>query len=101
MAFEIRFADESLAKLQYEDAKRDRTYPPGIAQRFRKRLQSIRSAAGEHDLHALKGNGFEKLQGKRGHQHSMKLNDQWRLILEIKEGNPKKIVWVVGIEDYH
>ncbi len=101
MAFEIRFKDESLEKLQYEDVKRDRAYPRGIAQRFRKRLQAIRGATGEHDLYALKGNGFEKLQGKREHQHSMRLNDQWRLILEIQEGNPKKIVWVVGIEDYH
>ena len=31
----------------------------------------------------------------------MMLNDQWRLILEIVEGNPNKIIWIVGIEDYH
>ncbi len=44
---------------------------------------------------------FERLKGKRAHQHSMRLNDQWRLILEISKGNPENMVFVVGIEDYH
>jgi len=101
MAFEVRFKDESLEELQKEDAGRDKAYPPGIAKAFRKRLQFIRGAADERDLSAMRGNRFEKLQGKRGHQYSMRLNDQWRLILEIEGDNPKKTVWIVAIEDYH
>lgn len=30
----------------------------------------------------------------------MRLNDQWRLILEIRFGK-EKLIHVVGIEDYH
>jgi proteic killer suppression protein len=100
MAFEIRFKDESLEELQREDAKRDMAYPPGIGKAFRKRIQFIRSAGDERDLY-MRQNRFEKLQGKRQHQYSMRLNDQWRLILEIEGDNPNKIIWIVAIEDYH
>ena len=31
----------------------------------------------------------------------MRLNDQWRLILEISGTSPNKIIEIVGIEDYH
>jgi toxin HigB-1 len=101
MAFEIRFKDESLEELQREDAKRDKAYPPGIAKAFRKRLQFIRGAGSERDLYALHSHRFERLQGKRQHQYSMRLNDQWRLILEMQGDNPNKIIWIVAIEDYH
>jgi proteic killer suppression protein len=100
MAFEIRFKDESLEELQREDAKRDKAYPPGIGKAFRKRMQFIRCAGDERDLY-MRQNRFEKLQGKRQHQYSMRLNDQWRLILEIEGDNPNKIIWIVAIEDYH
>jgi len=101
MAFEIRFKDESLEELQREDAKRDKAYPPGIAKAFRKRLQFMRSVGKEQDLYAMNSYRFEKLQGKRQHQYSMRLNDQWRLILEMEGDNPNKIIWIVAIEDYH
>jgi len=31
----------------------------------------------------------------------MRLNDQWRLILEIRGDGKEKLIHVVGIEDYH
>ncbi len=100
MAFEVRFKDESLEKLE-KDAQLDTGYQPGIGKTFRKRMQLIRSAADERDFYALKSLHYEKLKGKRKHQHSMMLNGQWRLIVEVEDGNPKKIVSIVAIEDYH
>jgi proteic killer suppression protein len=100
MAFEVRFKDESLEELQEENAAKDKAYPAGVGKRFRKSLNWIRGATCELDLYQLKGLGFEKLKGKRQHQCSMKLNDQWRLILQMEGSNPT-IVWIVGIEDYH
>jgi plasmid maintenance system killer protein len=58
-------------------------------------------AVDERDLIAVRGNNFEKLKGNRSHQYSMRLNDQWRLILEIKTASPKNIVVVIDIVDYH
>jgi proteic killer suppression protein len=44
---------------------------------------------------------FEKLKGARSHQHSMRLNAQYRLIVELHGKGQEKVVYVVGIEDYH
>jgi proteic killer suppression protein len=101
MAFEVRFKDESLEKLQRENAKEDKAYPPGIGRTFRKRVDYIRRANDERDLSTMRSVGFERLKGQRQHQHSMRLNDQWRLILEMEGDYPNKIVWIVAIEDYH
>jgi toxin HigB-1 len=43
---------------------------------------------------------YEKLRGREG-QYSMRLNDQWRLIVELHGEPPRKTVFIVGIEDYH
>lgn len=100
MAFEVRFRDQQLEKLE-ADVQLDRMYQPGIGERFRKRMRFVRDAKDERDFYAMKSLHYEKLKGRRDHQRSMKLNDQWRLVLEIAEGNPNKIIWIVGIEDYH
>jgi|SRR5882762_3930519 len=100
MAFEVRFRDESLEELQGENAK-SKAYSSEVSKVFRKRIQFIRDAADERDFYSMRSLRFEKLQGKREHQYSMRLNDQWRLILEIQGDNPKKTILVVAIEDYH
>jgi proteic killer suppression protein len=100
MAFEIRFKDESLERLE-TDARRDGAYAPGIGRTFRKRMQMIRCASDERDFCAMRSLKLERLKGKREHQFSMGLNDQWRLILELEVDNPQKTVYIVAIEDYH
>ncbi len=32
---------------------------------------------------------------------TLRINDQWRLIIEIVENSPKNIIRIVEIEDYH
>lgn len=64
-------------------------------------MQTIRGAPDERDLYVLKSLHFEKLKGQHSHQHSIRLNDQWRLILEFKGKAPNKTVVIVAIEDYH
>ena len=68
---------------------------------FRRRMQFIRAARDERDFRAMKSLHFERLKGARSHQSSMRLNDQWRLILEFEPGPEGKVVLVVGVEDYH
>jgi toxin HigB-1 len=41
------------------------------------------------------------LKGNRSSQHSMRLNKQWRLIVEFEGVAPNKLVAVISIEDYH
>ena len=67
----------------------------------RKRLQFIRAAADERAFYAMKSLHYEKLQGDRAGQRSMRLNDQWRLIVRLEEDDAGKQVVVVSIADYH
>jgi proteic killer suppression protein len=64
-------------------------------------MQVIRAAPDERDFYALKGLRFEKLEGARSHQRSMRLTIRWRLILEPHSEAPNKVVRIIGIEDYH
>jgi proteic killer suppression protein len=100
MAFEVSYKDESLERLE-RDAKFTAGHPPAVIKAFRKQMWAIRNAVDERDLRERRGAHFEKLKGDRDHQYSMRLNDQWRLILEIEGKGANKTVIVVGIEDYH
>ena len=79
----------------------DGGYEPGVVKAFRKRMQAIRNGVDERDLRACKGNHYEKLEPPRDHQYSMRLNKQWRLILEWHGEDEERTVWIMGIEDYH
>lgn len=97
---DIEYKDEDLDRLETELAF-TAGFSRDVVKGFRKRIQVIRAAHDERDFYQLKGNRFEKLKGNRAHQYSMRVNDQWRLIVEIKPASPKNIISVIGIEDYH
>lgn len=97
---DVEHEDSDLERLE-RDPSFNAKLGQALVKAFRKRMQLIRAANDERDFYALKSLRFEKLKGDRSHQRSMRLNEQWRLILEIREGNPGKLVIVKGIEDYH
>jgi proteic killer suppression protein len=97
---EVEFADEWLDRLE-TDPGFNAGFAREIVRAYRMRMQMIRAALDERSFYALKSLHFEKLKGHRDHQRSMRLNDQWRLILEIKPSNPKNMIVVINIEDYH
>lgn len=97
---QIQFKNPDLDRLE-TDVEFTAGFSRDIIRAFRKRIQAIRAAVDERDLYAVRGNNFEKLKGDRSHQYSMRLNDQWRLIMEIKHSSPKNIIVVIDIEDYH
>ena len=98
MKFE--FASDETKSLA-EGKESDRNYQAGIGQAFRKRIQSIAAAKDIRDLYAIRSHRFEKLKGERSHQYSMRLNDQWRLIVEIREAADEPVIVIISIEDYH
>jgi proteic killer suppression protein len=97
---DIEIADEELERLA-GDPHDDGRLPPGIAKAFRKRLWFIAQATGVGDLYGLHGARFEKLKGDRAGQYSMRLNDQWRLILELVGVATEETVRIIEIDDYH
>ncbi len=100
MGMEVAFEDPDLDRLE-TDAAFTGGYAPPIVRGFRKAMFAIRAAQDERDLYAARGLRFEKLQGPRAHQHSLRINLQWRLIVELRGKGSDKTVHVVGIEDYH
>lgn len=97
---EVEFKGSTFDRLE-TDAKFTADFTASVVSAYRKRLQLIRAATDERDFYAMKSLHFEKLQGNRSHQHSMRLNDQWRLIIELRGKRSEKVVLIVGIEDYH
>ena len=65
-----------------------------VAQR---RLNALESATQLDDLLVPPGNRLEILNGNRKGQHSIRINDQYRICFEWKEGR----AYSVEITDYH
>lgn len=97
---EIEFSNDTLNRLETEKGLTG-GYPREIVRAYRRRLQAMRAASDERDLYAFASWRFKKLHGGRSHQRSIRLNDQWRLVVEVKQASPKNIIVVVSIEDYH
>lgn len=57
----------------------------------------VNNAADLHDLRAPPGNRLEKLRGDRAGQHSIRINQQWRICFRWRDGDAHD----VEIVDYH
>lgn len=71
----------------------------GIERAARLKLDRLEAAVTLKDLAALPGNRFEILKGDRKGQHSIRINDQWRVCFEWSQKAPGPIN--VEIVDYH
>ena len=100
LRMEIEFADDDLRRLEV-DPKFNAGFAEAIVRRFRKAINFIRSCRDERDFRQMRSMNYEKLKGNRKHQHSVRINDQWRLIFTIKKAQPTNVIVVVAIEDYH
>jgi proteic killer suppression protein len=96
----VRHVDAKLERAEMDPAF-DAGLGRPLVRGFRKVMGWIREAEDERDFYALKSLHYEKLKGKRSHQRSMRLNDQFRLILELEPSAGGNIVVIIGVEDYH
>jgi proteic killer suppression protein len=72
---EVQFRDAKLDRLEI-DPRYDGGFSHAVVTAFRKRMQMIRAADDERAFYQMKSLHFEKLQGSRSHQHSMRLNNR-------------------------
>lgn len=96
----VTFADLHLERLFIDESSRS-AWSPAIVRAFRRLVALIAEVEDERGLRSLPGLHFEKLAGRRSHQYSMRLNRQFRLVVEIESHLPKNIIHIVSIEDYH
>ena len=78
------------------EGKRVRQFD-GFRAQAERRLERIDNATSLMDLAALPGNRLEALHGDRRGQHSIRINNQWRICFVWKDDGP----YDVEIVDYH
>lgn len=77
--------------------QRSRRLPPDIQQVALRKLRMLNRAQTLHDLRVPPANRLERLSGDRAGQYSIRINDQWRVCFEWRDGH----AWQVEITDYH
>lgn len=77
--------------------RRSRRLPPDIQSVALRKLRLLNQARVLQDLRVPPGNRLEALKGSRAGQHSIRINDQWRICFVWQDGGPSN----VDIVDYH
>jgi proteic killer suppression protein len=72
-------------------------FPADLVAATRRKLAWLDAAADLRDLRSPPGNRLEALSGDRAGQHSIRINDQWRICFRWSEGGADD----VEIVDYH
>lgn len=90
------YKDADIKRL-LEGREKMKKYPPEILQTARRKLIMLDAAATLQSLRIPPGNRLEKLTGTRDGQHSIRINDQYRICFVWENGN----AFDVEITDYH
>lgn len=89
------FADRRTKDL-YETGKAKR-FPADVAKRAARKLEYVDLATKLEDLRTPPGNRLHTLEGDRKGQHSISINDQWRICFRFEDGD----AFDVEVCDYH
>jgi proteic killer suppression protein len=89
------FRDDETATIW--SGRRSRRLPPDIQTVPLRKLRLINNAKRLDDLRVPPGNRLEVLKQDRQGQHSIRINDQWRICFVWRENNAHE----VEIVDYH
>ena len=77
--------------------RRSRRLPQDIQEVARRKLRMLNNAHSLRDLRIPPANRLERLRGERSGQHSIRINDQWRVCFVWRSGD----AFDVEIVDYH
>lgn len=89
------FADKEAERIWHGLASR--RLPTDIQQIARRKLRMLNNASTLDDLRVPPANRLEALKGNRKGEHSIRINDQWRICFRWKEGDAHEVT----IVDYH
>jgi toxin HigB-1 len=88
----------------FRDAETERIFQQQLSKQFRsiektalRKLMHLNQARSLRDLAAIPGNRLEALKGTKKGQHSIRINDQYRICFAWKDGDACD----VKITDYH
>src|SRR5512135_2645802 len=91
------FGDPATADLFHgRNTARSRRFPADVSKAALRKLDVINAAQGLDDLRSPPGNRLESLKGGYKGFHSLRVNDQWRIIFRWENGASD-----VSLIDYH
>ena len=93
----IRSFRGTFAQLILLDRQVPKGFPADIAKVARRKLVQVNNAGRLGDLAVPPGNKLEALQGSLAGKHSIRINDQWRIVFRWTAAGPEE----VEIRDYH
>ncbi len=76
---------------------RAKRFPPDVSGRAARKLEYVDLATRLEDLRVPPGNRLHSLEGDRKGQHSISINDQWRICFRFEDGD----AYDVEVCDYH
>ncbi len=88
-------ADRDTERLFSRDSVRG--LPPALQRAMLRKLVMLDAADTLQDLLSPPGNRLEKLRSDRAGQHSIRINEQWRICFRWRDGDAHE----VEIVDYH
>jgi proteic killer suppression protein len=97
---EIVFADPILGLIETEEAGQTRL-PVPVIKSARRKLTVLRAATDDRSLRNWKSLHYKKLKGDRAGQRSIRLNDQYRMVVALDESTNPQTLTIIAIEDYH
>jgi toxin HigB-1 len=92
------FADKLTADLFHGQATaRSRRVPSDVMRSALRKLAQLDAAARLDDLRVPRANRLEALAGRLRGLHSIRVNDQWRIVFRWREDGPHDVAFI----DYH
>lgn len=91
----ISFGSKETEKIW--QGERSKKLPPEIQEIARRKLRMLHNSQTVTDLRIPPSNRLEKLSGNLKEFHSIRINNQWRIIFKWNEGQASE----VEIIDYH
>ena len=77
--------------------RRTTRVPPGLRSAIARKFDMLNATQTLEDLRVPSGNRLEALKGDRKGWHSIRVNDQWRIVFRWTDGGPAN----VRLDDYH
>lgn len=92
------FGDRATEDLYHgRNSPRSRRFPSDVVRIALRKLDVLNAAAELGDLREPPGNRLKALKGEWKGYHSIRVNDQWRIVFRWKDSG----AWDVELTDYH
>ena len=94
----LSFGDKATEALFHaRSGEPTRRFPPDVVQAALRKLDLLNAARSLQDMASPPGNRLEALKGDLKGFHSVRVNDQWRIIFRWADGDARD----VRLGDYH